>query len=187
MNENTPVRIAVLLGSLREKSQHAAVARALQSIADRDVEIQILDSIAAFPHYNADVQADGFPQCVVAMGKALQETDALVIVTPEYNYSVPGVLKNALDWISRLPEAPLSGKPVAIQTGSPGSIGGARAQYHLRQILVFFNAKVLNKPEVMISQLASKVDVESNTITDLATIEVIGAQLRALAAMAREY
>lgn len=118
------------------------------------------------------------------MGKAIKQADAVIIVSPEYNYSVPGVLKNALDWISRLPDTPFAGKPVAIQTGSPGLIGGARAQYHLRQILVFFDAHVLNKPEVMVGQIPSKVDQENDEITDSATRDFIGTQLVALSKMA---
>jgi chromate reductase len=109
----------------------------------------------------------------------------VIIVTPEYNYSVPGVLKNALDWLSRLPTQPFAGKPTMIQSGSPGVIGGARAQYHLRQILVFLDATVMNKPEVMIGQIASKVDAGSGELTDEATRGFIAAQLKAFAAFAR--
>ena len=84
------------------------------------------------------------------MAEKITAADGVIIVTPEYNYSVPGILKNALDWLSRLSPQPLAGKPVAIQTASPGLIGGARAQYHLRQSLVFLDALVLNKPEAMV-------------------------------------
>jgi chromate reductase len=94
------------------------------------------------------------------------------------------VLKNALDWLSRLPNAPFAGKPVAIQTGSPGLIGGARAQYHLRQILVFLDAQVLNKPEVMVSQLPSKIDASSGTLTDQPTREFLTKQIVAFTSFA---
>lgn len=175
-----PLRFVVLLGSLRKASFHATLARSLQSIAPEGVSIELLDSVGEIPHYDADIQANGFPEPVVSMGKAIKEADAVIIVTPEYNYSVPGVLKNALDWVSRLPDTPFAGKPVALQTGSPGLIGGARAQYHLRQILVFFDALVLNKPEVIVGQLPSKVDQENDQITDAATRDFIATQLVAL-------
>lgn len=105
-------------------------------------------------------------------------------MTPEYNYSVPGALKNALDWLSRLPDTPVAGKPVAILTASPGAIGGARAQYHLRQILVFLDGRVLNKPEVMIGKAASRLDPETGSLTDADTRSLITVQLTALAEMA---
>ena len=179
-----PLRFVILLGSLRKASFHATLARSLPSLAPEGVSIELLASVGDIPHYDADVQAEGFPESVVTMGKAIKQADAVIIVTPEYNYSVPGVLKNALDWISRLPDTPLAGKAVAIQTGSPGVIGGARAQYHLRQILVFFDAVVLNKPEVMVGQIPGKVDQEKDEISDAATRDFIASQLVALGKMA---
>jgi len=106
-------------------------------------------------------------------------------VTPEYNYSIPGGLKNALDWLSRTTPQPFVGKPVAIQTASPGMIGGARCQYHLRQVLVFLDARTLNKPEIIIGQVSAKVDHETMILTDPQTREFIGRQLAALATSAR--
>jgi chromate reductase len=93
-------------------------------------------------------------------------------------------LKNALDWLSRMQPQPFAGKPVAIQTASPGAIGGARAQYHLRQILVFLDAHVLNKPEVMVGQAMAKVDAEAGVINDAGTADFIKGQLTALASLA---
>jgi len=98
-----PLRFVILLGSLRKASFHATLARSLPSLAPEGVSIEFLGSVGDIPHYDADVQAEGFPESVVKMGKAIKQADAVIIVTPEYNYSVPGVLKNALDWISRLP------------------------------------------------------------------------------------
>ena len=121
------------------------------------------------------------------MGDTIAKADGVIIVTPEYNYSVPGALKNAIDWLSRLPVQPFSGKPVAIQSGSPGLIGGGRAQYHLRQSLIFLDAHVLNKPEVMVSQTRhdrSEYPVPGNW-TDEATRTHIAAQLQAFAAFVR--
>jgi len=150
------------------------------------VKVTKLPSVGLLPHYDADVQAEGFPQAVLDLGAAISEADGVIIVTPEYNYSVPGVLKNALDWLSRLPTLPFAGKPVAIQSASPGIFGGARAQYHLRQSMVFLDAQVLNKPEVMVGGAASKVDVEGKTITDPQTREIVSAQLKAFALFASQ-
>ncbi|CAI1542075.1 NADPH-dependent FMN reductase [Serratia plymuthica] len=183
MSQEKPLKFVSLLGSLRKESFNAIVARNLASLAPKHVEISALGSVGEIPHYDADLQAHGFPDAVVAMGKAISAADALIIVTPEYNYSVPGALKNALDWLSRLPDTPVASKPVAILTASPGAIGGARAQYHLRQILVFLDGRVLNKPEVMIGQASSRLDHENDSITDADTRSLISAQLTALAKM----
>lgn len=186
MSDSQPVHMVTLLGSLRAASYNAVIARRLPTLAPAGVTISPLGNIADFPHYDADRQAEGFPPAVIAMGHAIQQADAVVIVTPEYNYSVPGVLKNALDWLSRLPEMPLSDKPVAIQTASPGMIGGARAQYHLRQILVFLNAQVINKPEIMIGQVMDKIDPTGAQLIDESTCQHLTKQLAALAAVVRQ-
>ncbi len=185
MSEHTPLRFVTLLGSLRKASYHRAVAQTLPALAPNGVTIEPLGSIGDFPLYNADIQAEGFPAPVVAMGEAIAGADGVIIVTPEYNYSIPGGLKNAIDWLSRLPGAPFAGKPTAIQTGSPGLVGGARAQYHLRQTLVFLDAATMNKPEVMIAQIMTKVDLTGGGLTDEATRTFIAAQLTAFAAFAR--
>jgi chromate reductase, NAD(P)H dehydrogenase (quinone) len=184
---NRPLHFVTLLGSLRKASYNAAIARALPALAPRDVTIQALGSVGPFPLYNADVQAAGFPPEVQAMADSIAKADGVIIVTPEYNYSIPGGLKNAIDWLSRLPAQPFAGKAVAIQSGSPGVIGGARAQYHLRQTMVFLDAAVLNKPEVMVSQIATKVDAGTGELTDQPTRDFITAQLQAFAAFARRW
>ncbi|HET6308808.1 MAG TPA: NADPH-dependent FMN reductase [Rhodopila sp.] len=185
MSEHTPLRFVSLLGSLRKASYNAAIVRALPSLAPAHVTIQPLGSVGELPHYNADTQAVGFPPALLVMGEAIAQADGLIIVTAEYNYSVPGVLKNAIDWLSRLPEQPFAGKPVAIQSGSPGMFGGGRAQYHLRQMFVFLDARVLNKPEVMIGQIMNKVDANTGELTDEASRGVITAQLQAFAGFVR--
>ncbi len=179
------VRFVTLLGSLRKGSLNAAVARALPALAPAGVSVSALGSIADFPHYDADVQAVGFPAPVLAMSDQIRNADGVIIVTPEYNYSMPGTLKNAIDWLSRLTPQPFAGKPVAIQTASPGMIGGARAQYHLRQSRVALDALVLNKPEVMIGQASAKVDAQTLELTDQKTREFISGQLKAFAEFAR--
>jgi chromate reductase, NAD(P)H dehydrogenase (quinone) len=187
MSDRKPLRFVVLLGSLRRGSHNAAIARALPALAPEGVSTAPLGSAGDLPLYNADIQAEGFPAAVQQMGEAIARADGVIIVTPEYNYSVPGVLKNAIDWVSRLPAQPFASKPVAIQSGSPGMLGGARAQYHLRQSLVFLDARVLNKPEVMIAQIASKVDPATGELTDEATRKVIAGQLQAFAAFVRRW
>jgi chromate reductase len=185
MPDSKPLHFVTLLGSLRHGSYNAAIARALPGLAPAGVTISPLASVGNLPHYDADVQAGGFPPAVLALADEIAKADGVIIVTPEYNYSVPGALKNALDWLSRLPAPPFVGKPVAIQSASPGLIGGARAQYHLRQILVFLDAFVLNKPEVMVGQVINKVDATSLELTDQATRVFIAGQLKAFAAFAR--
>ncbi|MCH1918670.1 NAD(P)H-dependent oxidoreductase [Shewanella sp. A3A] len=151
-------QFVVLTGSLRKASFNAVIANSLAQLVPANSKVTQLGSIGDFPLYNQDLQEEqGFPDAVTEMAKAIAAADGVIIVSPEYNYSVPGVLKNALDWLSRVSPQPFAGKPVMITSASPGGIGGARMQYHLRQILVFFDAKVMNKPEAMIGQVASKV------------------------------
>ncbi|MBV1833439.1 NADPH-dependent FMN reductase [Novacetimonas pomaceti] len=186
MTNQSSLHFVTLLGSLRKASFNAAVARALPELAPEGVSISPLGSIADFPHYSQDTQDAGFPPPVLAMAEAIRNADGVIIVTPEYNYSVPGVLKNAIDWLSRVTPQPLAAKPVAIQTASPGMIGGARAQYHLRQSLVFLNAFVLNRPEAMIGQVAGKVDADTLELTDGVTREFLATQLAAFSQFARK-
>jgi len=129
--------------------------------------------------FNDDVKVQGFPPEVVEFGMRIAAADALLFVTPEYNYSIPGGLKNAIDWASRLPDQPFNKKPVAIMSASTGMLGGGRAQYHLRQSCVFLNMFPLNKPEVIISRAQEKFDAQGN-LTDEPTREQIRKLLIAL-------
>lgn len=181
MTETRSLKLVTLLGSLRKASYNAAVARALPALAPVGVEVLALPSIRDIPLYDADLQAEGFPPAVLALAEQIRAADGVVIVTPEYNYSLPGVLKNAIDWLSRLPAQPLAGKPVAIQTASMGVIGGARCQYHLRQVLVFLDCQVLNKPEAMIGAVHNKVDAQSGELTDEDTRKFLAGQLASFA------
>ncbi|GAA09010.1 chromate reductase [Acetobacter tropicalis NBRC 101654] len=185
MTQGTPLHFVTLLGSLRKASFNGIVARTLPDLAPEGITISPLGCISAFPHYNQDVQDAGFPEPVLAMAEQIRAADGVIVVTPEYNYSVPGVLKNALDWLSRVTPQPFAGKPLAIQTASPGAIGGARAQYHLRQSLVFLNAYVLNRPEVMIGQATGKFDTDRLELTDQKTRDFLVTQITALAELAR--
>ncbi len=178
------LNLVTLVGSLRKGSYNAALARNLPALAPEGMNFAALGSVGGLPHYDADVQALGFPAAATAMGAAIKAADGVVIVTPEYNYSIPGVLKNALDWLSRLPDKPFAGKPVLIQSAAMGALGGGRAQYHLRQILVFLDAQVFNIPEVMVAQVQNRIDAEG-TLTDQPTRDVIANQLRGFQSFVR--
>jgi len=185
MAQERPLHFVVMVGSLRKGSFHAAIARALPALAPEGVSIAPLGSVGDFPLYNHDVQLKGLPPVVAAMAAAIAESDGVIFVTPEYNHSVPGVLKNAIDWISRLPNQPFAGKPIAIQSASPGLFGGLRAQLHLRHMLVYLDARALNKPEVIIPQVNTKIDPSTGELTDPATRGFLADQLKAFAAFAR--
>ena len=121
--------------------------------------------LGELPHYNQDIFDAGLPQSVVAVGTAVKAADAILIASPEYNYSIPGVLKNAIDWLSRLPTKPLQDKPIAIVSASMGVFGGVRMQLQLRQALMFTGGRVLVRPEFFLGSAASKFDA-SLTLVD---------------------
>jgi chromate reductase, NAD(P)H dehydrogenase (quinone) len=173
------LHFVVLLGSLRRASINGGVARALPALAPEGVSISMLGSIGDFPIYSADVQAEGIPAAVAAMGAAIVAADGLIIVSPEYNYSIPGGLKNAIDWISRLSSNPFKAKPILIQSASPGALGGARMQYHLRQCFVFLDGRVMNTPEAMIAGALGKSDSATGDLTDETTREFLRKQMAA--------
>ncbi len=175
------LNLITICGSLRKGSYNAMVQRALPSLAPEGLVLEKAPSFAAFPLYNADVQsATGLPDPVVALADAIRAADGVIIVTPEYNFSIPGGLKNAIDWVSRLPNQPFAGKPVALQSASPGPLGGARVQYDLRRAMVFLDAFVLNKPEIFIGGCASKIDEKTGELKDETTRNFIKQQLAAM-------
>lgn len=163
----TAIHIAGISGSLREQSYNTAALRAALELLPEDVTLEPV-GIGDVPLYNDDLRLQGYPPAVQRLRERLAAADGVLLMTPEYNYSVPGVLKNAIDWASRPPDQPFDGKPVAIMGASPGMLGTARAQYHLRQMLVFLNAYVLNRPEIMIAQATAKFD-EAGHLTDAPT------------------
>jgi len=144
-----------------------------------------IHEIAGFPEYNEDVRAEGLPEIVARFQNAIAAADGLLFVTPEYNRSIPGVLKNAVDWVSRPPNQPFDGKPVAIMGASRGRLGAIMANHHLRQILTYLNAQIVNGPEVLVGEAASKFDDEGNLI-DEQTREFVADQLQKLAQFARK-
>lgn len=177
------MKIVGISGSLRQGSFNTAALRAAQQLAPAGASIEI-GEIADFPLYNEDLKQAGFPAPVAKLRAQIAAADALLLVTPEYNYSVSGVLKNAIDWCSRPPDQPFDDKPIAIMGASGGLLGTARAQYHLRQMFVFLNGRIVNRPEVMIGQAQNKFDASGN-LTDDTTRELIGKLLAALVASVR--
>ena len=169
-----------LCGSLRSGSlNRQLLASACDLATNVDAKIQI-GEYRDFPLYDTDIQEQGFPEAVTRLGKQVADADAILIVSPEYNYSVPGALKNAIDWLSRLSPQPFAGKAVAIMGTSPGNAGTARMQYHLRQTLVFLDAHPLNKPEVMVGAAAGKY--ADGRLADEKGLEMVERQLTALIA-----
>lgn len=178
------IKLVGISGSLRKKSFNSAALRAAHSLLPQGVSMELLD-IAGFPLYNDDVREQGYPDAVQYFRQKIAEADGVLIVTPEYNYSVPGVLKNAIDWASRPPKQPFDGKTIALMSASQGAFGGLRAQYHLRQMFVFLDGRVLNRPEVMISAAQTKFDDELR-LKDEPTREIVGKLVAALADAARK-
>lgn len=173
-------QLLAIPGSLRQGAFSTAVALSLPDLVTTGQTVDQAPPLHDIPLYNQDVFDAGLPAAVQALGEAVARADGLVFVTPEYNYSVPGVLKNAIDWLSRLKNKPLAGKPVALMSTSPGILGGARAQYHLRQVLVAVDARVMNLPEVMVGQVDRKVGGTPLRLTDPDARAHIQKQLQAL-------
>ena len=172
------IHILGISGSLRKASYNTAALRAAQELVPEGMTLEIFD-LTPIPLYNEDIREKGLPPAVEDFRNRIKSTDGLLIVTPEYNYSVPGVLKNAIDWASRPPDQPFDGKPIAIMGASPSFLGTARAQYHLRQCFIYLNGIILNRPEIMIANAPSKFDGEGR-LTDQKTRELIGELLNQL-------
>lgn len=153
------MKVIGISGSLRKGSYNTMALHAAQKLAPAGIEIEIA-SIADIPLYNDDVRLAGEPAPVTALKQKLAAADGVLIVTPEFNWSIPGVLKNTLDWMSRPPLTPFDGKPVAIMGASTGPLGTARVQYHLRQCFVYMNTFTVNKPEVFINFAQNKFTPE---------------------------
>lgn len=176
---NKPVRILGIAGSLRRDSYNRAALRAATELVPEGATIEVFE-LAGIPGFNQDEEQNP-PAKVAELKRRIREADAILFVTPEYNYSVPGVLKNAIDWASRpYGDSAWNGKPAAVMGASIGTIGTARAQYHLRQMMVFLNMFPINQPEVMIGNAAERFDASGN-LTDDATKDFIRQLLQSLA------
>lgn len=173
-----PVRILGIAGSLRRESYNRAALRAATELVPDGATIETFE-LDGIPGFNQDEEQNP-PAKVTELKRRVREADAILFVTPEYNYSVPGVLKNAIDWASRpYGDSAWNGKPAAIMGASIGVIGTARAQYHLRQMMVFLNMFPINQPEVMIGNASERFDAEGN-LTDETTKDFIRQLIRNL-------
>ena len=174
------LRILGLCGSLRAASFNRAVLRFTGDALGADAQFSIAD-IRDIPHYDGDLDGEEKPASVLRLSSAIAECDALLIATPEYNYGIPGVLKNAIDWVSRPAyRSVLAGKPAAIVGASPGAVGTARAQGQLRQILGGTLTPIFPHPEVLVGGVAAKV--QAGALTDTSTREHLEKYAKAFAA-----
>lgn len=177
-------RILGVAGSLRKESYNRSALRAATKLVPEGAEIEIFE-LDGIPGFNQDEEQNP-PERVAELKRKVREADAILFVTPEYNYSIPGVLKNAIDWASRpYGDSAWEGKPAAIMGASIGSIATARAQYHLRQSMVFLNMFPINRPEVMIGNCMNSFDDQGN-LTDDTTKELIGQLLHNLVDWAKQ-
>jgi len=174
------LNVITMCGSLRKGSYNAALTRQLPSLAPPGMAISAGPSIRDFPLYNQDdLDSTGIPAPVKALADAIRAADGLIIVSPEYNWSIPGTTKNAVDWLSRGDNQPFADKPVVLQSCSRGLLGGARMQYHLRQSLASLDALLFGKPEVFVTFSPQKFDKDTLELKDQPTLDMIKAQLAA--------
>jgi chromate reductase, NAD(P)H dehydrogenase (quinone) len=176
------MNVLVICGSLRKGSYNAALTRALPALAPPEMKLITAPPFDTLPLYNEDVQnTSGFPGPAMDLAAAIRTADGVLFVTPEYNWSMPGGLKNAIDWVSRMKEQPFEGKPVAIQSCSQGPLGGARMQYHWRMSMTFLKAFIYGTPEVFVGLAATKFDKETLELKDQPTKDAVKMQLAAFA------
>lgn len=180
--------VLVICGSLRKGSYNAALARTLPALAPAGLKLRPAPPFDKFPIYNHDIQdTTGFPAEVQAWADAIRSADGVIIVSPEYNWSIPGGLKNAIDWVSRMKDQPFKDKPVALQSASAALLGGSRMQYHLRQCLTSVESVILIRPEVFVNFSAKKFAEGSLELTDQATKDMVKLQLEAFEKFVRQH
>jgi chromate reductase len=176
------LNVITICGSLRKGSYNRMVMNLLPGWAPANLKISEAPPFAEFPLYNADIQnSSSFPAPVQTLADAIRAADGVIFVSPEYNYSIPGGLKNAIDWVSRLPNQPFANKPVTIISAAAGILGGGRMQYDLRRCMIFLDALTMNKPEVFIGGAMQKFDEKSGQLKDEQAVGFIKQQLAAFA------
>jgi chromate reductase len=176
------LNVLVICGSLRKGSYNAALTRALPALVPPEMNLITAPAFDTLPLYNADIQeASGFPGPAEELAAAIRAADGVLFVTPEYNWSMPGGLKNAIDWVSRMKDQPFQEKPVAIQSCSTGILGGARMQYHWRMSMTFVKAFIFGTPEVFVSQAQNKFDKDTLELKDQLTRDMVKMHLAAFA------
>jgi chromate reductase len=178
------ISILGFAGSLRKGSYNKALMRAALELVPKDATLELFD-LEGIPPFNQDLENQP-PERVKQFKQNIRKADAILIATPEYNYSIPGVLKNAIDWASRpYGDNSFEGKPVGIMSASGGMLGGSRAQYHLRQTFVFLDMRPLNRPEVIVPFAQEKID-QNGRVTDQKTGDKIKELLEALVTWTRK-
>jgi chromate reductase len=176
------LNVITICGSLRKGSYNRMVMNLLPGWAPANLKISEAPPFSEFPLYNADVQnSSGFPAPVQTLADAIRAAAGVIFVSPEYNYSIPGGLKNAIDWVSRLPNQPFANKPVTIISAAAGILGGGRMQYDLRRCMIFLDALTMNKPEVFIGGAMQKFDEKSGQLKDEQAVGFVKQQLAAFA------
>ena len=179
MEDNRQIKILGIAGSLRKNSYNKGLLEAAKQLVPQGAVLTIFEKIGEFPLYNQDNELNP-PEVIKEFKQLIREYDAILFVSPEYNYSIPGVLKNAIDWASRpYGDSAWNDKPVAIMSATPTMLGGARMQYHLRQTFVWLNMHPVNTPEVIVTFAQEKFDKDGN-LTDEHTKEKIKELLEAL-------
>jgi len=171
----TALNILGICGSLRAKSFNGYALKAAGQLMPEGMTLSITD-YADIPFYSQDIQDQGFPASVVRLHEAIVQADGLLIASPEYNFSISGVLKNAIDWLSRMPGQSFKNKPVALFSATSGPLGGARSQYDLRKILGALEAQILQKPEIFMGVAQNRFDAEGR-LTDAPTQKLLGDQM----------
>jgi chromate reductase len=172
----SPLKIVGIAGSLRCASYSQIVLKSIARLLPEGAEVDPIN-IGSLPHYNEDIEHDALPESVASARARVLACDAVIIVTPEFNHGLPGVLKNTLDWLSRpVFVSCLQGKPVFFVTLSPGALGGVRAQYQLRETLASMLCRLVSLPEIAITQVGLKV--ANGELKDQATLDLIEKTLR---------
>jgi chromate reductase, NAD(P)H dehydrogenase (quinone) len=171
MSAPSRIKLLGISGSLRAQSYNSGALSVVGSVLPEDMEFDVA-SLSDLPFYNADVEQRGFPAAVESFRRSVAAADALIFAVPEYNFSIPGVLKNALEWLSRPPNPPTNGKPCAVFGASVSPLGTARGQFHFRHICVSLNMIAVNAPHVDITNAKTKFDAQGR-LTDQASIDLI--------------
>jgi len=176
------LNVICICGSLRKASYNRMVMNALPALAPANMKLSEAPPFSEFLLYNVDLhESAGVPSEVQKLVDAVRAADGVIFNSPEYNFSIPGGLKNAIDWVSRVPNQPFAGKPVAIQSATGGPLGGGRMQYDMRRAMQFLDAVTLAKPEIFIGNCSQKIDAKTGQITDEQTVGFIRQQLAAFA------
>lgn len=183
---DAPVRLLAISGSLRRESFNTRLLRYAQThLLPTGAEMELV-TLHDIPPYDDDIYRQGFPPAVAALREKIRSAEAVVISTPEYNYSIPGVLKNAIDWCSRAPEQPWRGKPVALMSATGGFAGGPRAQFATRLVLAAVQAVAFAGDEVFIGSASDKFDAEGQ-LTDPRALKGVAALLEQFVASVKAH